>query len=535
MPDNRRTTNFGVMVEYENVNHIRTTNFGVMVEYTPVPIVRTTNFGVMVEYTLVQHTRTSDIGLMVEYSPVQHARTSVIGLAVEYKPWWHIRTSSIGLMVEYCDFMRILNAIDVWPNGDVYVTGRFSSIGGIPAKNIARWDGTAWYSLGEGLYGPACYEREGLAIKVHPSGDVYAGGKFHQAGFRNSYHIARWDGSTWHPIGAYDGLNGDVHTIEIKPDGSEIYVGGDFTDEFGNPGSGLTRVAKYMVATNTFEPIGDGFDDIVYILKLSPSYDLYAAGVFTHSSTRDVNYISVFDGGAWVPLGNNDMNDYAVAIKFDSKGTMIVGGHFNKIGTLEVRGLAYWNGSNWLRPDIVFPPEYSRFIPTPDPACMPDRTEVDSVVINALLLGEEDDLFAGGESLSYMPGGYQGPISSDYSGITRVVNTGSAETIPTIYIKGQGKLRYIENETSMIKVYFDLDILTDEEIFIDFKAGTIRSTVRGDLSYSILSGSDFNKFCLTPGENKLAVLITDGIGSLVQIYFTPTHWSVDKSKVGEAY
>jgi hypothetical protein len=473
---------------------------------------------------------------MVEYSPVSHVRTSDIGLQVEYTPYWHIRTSNIGLQVEYCKFTRIYNAIDVWPNGDVYVAGRFATIGGVFAKNIARWDGANWYALGEGLYGPSCYEREGLAVKIHPNGDVYVGGMFHQAGDRDAYHIARWDGSTWHPIGAYDGLNGDVYTLEMKPDGSEIYVGGDFTDEFGNPGSGLTRVAKYIVATNTFEPIGDGFDDIVYKLKLSPSFDLYAAGAFTHSSTRDVNYVAEFDGGAWVPLGNNDMDDYATTIEFDSKGTMIVGGRFNSIGTLEVRGLAYWNGSNWLRPDILFPPDFTRYIAAgADPSCDPARTETDRVVINALMLGEDDDLFAGGQSLSYMPGGYAGPTSSHYSGISRVTNTGSAEVKPTIYIKGQGKLRYIENETSKVKVYFDLDILVDEEIFIDFEASTIKSTVRGDLLYSILSGSDFNKFSLIPGENKVAVFITDGIGSLVHIYFTPTHWSADSSGYGEAF
>ena len=190
-----RTTNFGVMVEYYPVPHTRTSNFGVMVEYYPVPHTRTSNFGVMVEYYPTQHARTSTIGLGVEYSPTPYIRTSTIGLEVEYTPQWHIRTSNIGLEVEYCEFLKIINSIDIWPNGDVYVTGRFNDLGGVWAKNVARWDGTTWYPLSTGLFGSACYEREGLAIKVHPSGDVYVAGRFHEAGGDPAYHIARWDGT----------------------------------------------------------------------------------------------------------------------------------------------------------------------------------------------------------------------------------------------------------------------------------------------------------------------------------------------------
>lgn len=504
-----------------------------MVEYHPTPHVRTTNFGVMVEYYPTQHTRTSTVGLMVEYSPTDHIRTSNIGLMVEYDPHWRIRTSSIGLMVEYCEFLKIINAIDVWPNGDVYVTGRFNDIGGVEAKNVAMWDGTTWYPLLTGLFGSACYEREGLALKIHPNGDVYVGGRFHTAGGDAAYHVARWDG-TWHHLGSGWGLNGDVYAIEIKPDGSEIYFGGDFTDEWGDPGSGLTRVAKYIVATDTFEAMGTGFDDTVLKLKLSHANELYAGGQFTHSGSRDVNYLSMFKGGAWLPLGNNDIDKQVDTMEFDSKGTLVIGGHFQNIGTLQVRGLAYWNGSNFLRPDIVFPPEFVRTIPHPEPTC-PDTIVYEQPNIMALVFGEDDDIFAGGESLSYMPGGYRGPTASDYSGISRVTNTGTMETNPQIYIKGSGKLRYIENETTKVKVYLDLTILTDEEIFIDFEKETIRSTVRGDLSFGLLPGSDYDKFTLIPGENKIAVFISDGVGSVARIYYTPKHWSVDSTKVGEAY
>ena len=35
--------------------------------------------------------------------------------------------------------------------GNVYVGGSFTQAGGIPAQNIARWNGSGWSSLGAGL------------------------------------------------------------------------------------------------------------------------------------------------------------------------------------------------------------------------------------------------------------------------------------------------------------------------------------------------------------------------------------------------
>src|SRR5712691_4719460 len=37
---------------------------------------------------------------------------------------------------------------------DLYVGGSFSWAGGISALNVARWDGTTWYPVGAGTGGP---------------------------------------------------------------------------------------------------------------------------------------------------------------------------------------------------------------------------------------------------------------------------------------------------------------------------------------------------------------------------------------------
>ena len=83
--------------------------------------------------------------------------------------------------------------------GALIVGGGFNAAGGIEARNIARWDGTHWTSLGTGLDG-------GVYALGSYGGDLIAGGYF-------SRGIARWDGSAWLPLGS--GLNGQASSLSV--------------------------------------------------------------------------------------------------------------------------------------------------------------------------------------------------------------------------------------------------------------------------------------------------------------------------------
>jgi hypothetical protein len=116
------------------------------------------------------------------------------------------------------------------------------------------------------------------------------------------------------------------------------------------------------------------------------------------------------------------------------------------------------------------------------------------------------------------------------SGITTVVNSGSMEVRPVIYIIGQGIVRWIENQNTGKRLYLDLSISANEEVFFDFEKGTIMSTVRGNLLYTLLPGSDFRAFTLMPGENRVACLMYNDVGAIMQIGYTPQHWSADATQ-----
>ena len=405
--------------------------------------------------------------------------------------WQRVSTGVLGVGASVL-------AVALAPNGDIYIAGRFTSVGGVAANNIAKWNGSAWSALGSGLT-HTTLQPNVFALEVAPNGDVYAGGQFNRAGGNPAYHVARWDGGTWHSLGIAGGLNSGVRAINISPDGLSVYVGGAFTDEFGATADNFLRVAVYDVTTNRFEALGDGFDDEVYSVILSESGLLYAGGDFTLSGLQSIPHIGVWNGAIWQPLGSG-INSTVYSIALTPDGDIMATGGFTEAGGAEASSVALWNGSNWVALDII-----------------PNGAILDGLIHpgngNIYLAGEGD--VVSGDSTAY------------FSGVTLVDNSGTAEVSPIIYILGQGTLRWIENWTTRKRMFLELDILDDEEVFIDFGRAQIRSTVRGDLSHRVLSGSDFKAFTLVPGENKIIAFMTHDVGAYMQISYQPTHWGAD--------
>jgi hypothetical protein len=117
----------------------------------------------------------------------------------------------------------------------LYAGGVFSSAGGVSAKNIAKWDGSAWSPLAAGLgarvWGLKVYDSDGMGPN-NPG--LYAGGEFNN--FAGQSAIARWDGVSWTALGS--GLiGGSPNYVEPMaefdddgpgPNPSSLYVGGSF-------------------------------------------------------------------------------------------------------------------------------------------------------------------------------------------------------------------------------------------------------------------------------------------------------------------
>src|SRR6185369_4155425 len=77
-----------------------------------------------------------------------------------------------------------INALLATSDG-LYAGGAFQHMGGVPVSNIARWDGSAWSPVGEGV--------DGIVYSLTSiDGQIYAGGTFSHAGSTEAHYLARW-------------------------------------------------------------------------------------------------------------------------------------------------------------------------------------------------------------------------------------------------------------------------------------------------------------------------------------------------------
>src|SRR5690606_21286078 len=148
--------------------------------------------------------------------------------------WNGASWSPLGVGMNH--MVRALTVFDDGSGGGpaLYAGGEFTSAGGVSTRFIAKWDGSSWSPLGEGLGGGDLPRVFALTVLADGSGGgpaLYAGGDFTIAGGVAANRIAKWDGSVWSPLGA--GVNHRVYALTVFDDGSgggpALYAGGDFT------------------------------------------------------------------------------------------------------------------------------------------------------------------------------------------------------------------------------------------------------------------------------------------------------------------
>jgi hypothetical protein len=122
--------------------------------------------------------------------------------------------------------------------GDLVAGGWFSRAGDVPASNVARWDGTSWWPLGGGITSGAPAHIRSLTSY---DGELIAGGVFSVAGTTKVSSIAAWDGARWHALGTGLGTGDGVYVSSLATRGRLLHAGGRFSESGGYPSPGLAR------------------------------------------------------------------------------------------------------------------------------------------------------------------------------------------------------------------------------------------------------------------------------------------------------
>lgn len=247
-----------------------------------------------------------------------------------------------------------IEALEVHDDGTgeaLYVGGGFETVGANVAQRIARWDGSAWSSVGPSV-GADGIVNELLGAELVEGSGLYAAGSFTHIGGNAASSIAHWDGAQWTPL--YGGLSGDATSLAVFDDGTgpALFVGGQFTAADGHVAS---NVARWVGASSGWSAVGTGTDHQVSDLVAFDDGSgpaLWACGTFSQAGGVSVEGIARWTGSAWIkadagiPAGSGQMDAFEV---FDD-GTgpaLFVAGHVLAPGGTELLRLMRWDGATW--------------------------------------------------------------------------------------------------------------------------------------------------------------------------------------------
>ena len=235
-----------------------------------------------------------------------------------------------------------VRAVAVATNGDVIIGGAFTMAGNTPATNIARWDGSSWSPLGSGVGNNSGNTVYSLAILTN--GDVVAGGVFFSAGSVPASRIARWNGTNWAELGS--GMNSDVLELTVLTNG-DLIAGGDFTTAGGSP---ATNIARWDGAA--WSALGSGMSGEVKTMAVLPNGNLIVAGQFA-TPGGTFRGVARWDGLTWSPVGGSltrttsGLASVVTSVTVLANGDIVATGAFDRAGGVPVNNVARWDGSVW--------------------------------------------------------------------------------------------------------------------------------------------------------------------------------------------
>jgi hypothetical protein len=263
---------------------------------------------------------------------------------------WHDLGLGISSPEPYGDLLKVncVAQTNEYGRDVLYVGGIFSVAGEVPALNVARWDGSDWSALGEGISGnPFSREGPGIVRALLPlNGDLYAGGHFTHAGGIPAASVARWDGLKWSPMGA--GISGTVGTLAALPDdrgGYTLFSGGYFWSPT------TSHLARWD--GDSWTTFGDVdaqvYDSLVFDAGAGDGPALYIGGAFSFAGGVACPHVARWNGSNWSAVGSGiDGSVYELAIQESASGpTLYISGTFQSAGGHAVKNIARFEDGEW--------------------------------------------------------------------------------------------------------------------------------------------------------------------------------------------
>ncbi|MCB0570413.1 MAG: T9SS type A sorting domain-containing protein [Phaeodactylibacter sp.] len=187
-----------------------------------------------------------------------------------------------------------------------------------------------------------------------------------------------------HPLGNGGGANGPVYVMKPAPDGSLLYLAGDFTEMDGIPANSIIAWDGQEWST-----LGMGINGKIYDMHFHNG-KLHVAGNFKISGEEVYSSIAYWDNGQWVPLQEGYTGDVYAMETY--QGKLYIGGGFQYLDGAEMPFLAYYDeeGGCWSNSSIVLDNGY--LISISDIFSVDDTVRCFAVHDNLLFVGGDFSL-----------------------------------------------------------------------------------------------------------------------------------------------
>ncbi len=308
------------------------------------------------------------------------------GIPANYLSIWNENSwSPLVVGPTYKNSVPTVNSLTFDTNGNLYVGGKFDSINGAPATDVATWNGVTWSQVGNGPPGATSNSASYISSLTSDStGNVYAGGVFFSSnGSFTATTIVKWSGAAWSTLGA-SGVPGILASLACDTKGDLVAASGgqaykwDGASAWSPLGSGVSvgsalafdKAGNLYAAgsptnvpgLNVIQWNGSSWTPLASGLFGAPSYsiqalaidnasNLYAGGDFLMPSVG-ANNIARWNGHTWAPLGSgvgggSGIAGYVTSLACDGAGNLYAAGSFTMAGAGGVNNIAKWDGTSW--------------------------------------------------------------------------------------------------------------------------------------------------------------------------------------------
>lgn len=199
---------------------------------------------------------------------------------------------------------------------------------------VKYWDGSIWTSLPNpfGIAFP-------LSCVVF-NDTLYVGGDYPWSG--SISHVYKYNGSSWVQVGGDFNETSWSSTKQLLTFNSQLISGGRYNS--------INGTSVYNIAAwngTSWNSLGNGLNGIVTNLSEHNGL-LFASGNFTASGMdTTVCRIAKWDGLSWSPIDTTHrFNSAGPMISFN--GDLIIGNVWDTISGTQMKGVAKWNGNNFV-------------------------------------------------------------------------------------------------------------------------------------------------------------------------------------------